>query len=291
MPLGYAVSRILDFCPHLTQGRVESRLQYASFACVDRGLLYIEVPKAASTAIKTFLRSLYTDAPLQPFIDDSRETRMEMFIHSRMNIPIPPLTLLSNEMQRELFESPDVLRFTVVRNPYLRLISAWRDKVLLREPTVEWVQSSEGDVTFTEFIAHIERAEYLDDHWARQVDLCFPGAIPFTHIGKLETLSKTSDAIASHLNAQVVFPNENSGGLRLHTAVSRRLRARIAALYAEDFTVLGYDPSDFPKPSRNSTVKADAYIREIAARNLVIAHLYAERDRLRGELKALGSAV
>jgi hypothetical protein len=292
MSLSYAVSRILDFCPHLSRECVESRLQYASFACVDRGLLYIEVPKAASTAIKTFLRSLYTDAPLQPFIDDSRETRMDMFIHSRMNIPIPPLTVLSNAVQRELLESSDVLRFTVVRNPYSRLLSAWRDKVLVREPTVEWVHSStEGNVTFAEFVAHIEQSgpEYLDAHWGRQVDLCFPAAISFTHIGKLEALSKTSDAIASHLNVQVDLPKENSGALRLQPEVSAHLRARIAAFYAEDFSIFGYDPGYFPKRPGNSAVKADAFIREITARNLVIAQLYAERDRLRGELKALRS--
>ena len=178
----YAVSRILDFCPHLNGERVEWRLGYASFACVDRGFLYIEVPKAACTAIKTFLRSLFTDAPLRLFIENNRETRRDMFIHSRSNVPIPPITSLPGAVQRELFESPDVLRFTVVRNPYARLVSAWRDKVLLREPTVEDVHSSvHGDVTFAKFVAYIEQSNPAnwDDHWAKQVDLCFPSAIPF----------------------------------------------------------------------------------------------------------------
>jgi hypothetical protein len=286
----YAVSRILDFCPHLSRKGVEWRLGYASFACVDRGFLYIEVPKAACTAIKTFLRSLYTDAPLRPFIENNRETRMDMFIHSRSNVPIPPITSLPDTVQRELFESPDALRFTVVRNPYTRLISAWRDKVLLREPTVEDVHSSvQGEITFEKFIAYIEQCSpaYWDDHWAKQVDMCFSHAIPFNHIGKVETLSKTARALNRHLGMRVALPIANSGALRIEPEFSEGTRVSIATLYADDFTEFGYDPDNFPRTLGSSKVSAAKFIHEIVERNLVIADLYAQRDRLRAQLEAL----
>lgn len=286
----YAVSRILDFCPHLTEERVKYRLGYASFACVDRGFLYIEVPKAACTAIKTFLRSLYTDAPLRPFIENNRETSIDMFIHSRSNVPIPPITSLPDTVQRQLFESSDVLRFTVVRNPYTRLISAWRDKVLLREPTVEDIHSSvQGNVTFEKFVAYLEESNppYWDDHWAKQVDLCFPAAIPFNHIGKIENLSKTAYALECHLAIRVTLPMANSGALRIEPEVSEGTRISIASLYADDFTAFGYDPDHLPKRSGCSEVSAAKFIHEIVERNLVIADLYEQRDRLRAQLEAL----
>jgi hypothetical protein len=95
----YAVSRIPDSRPYLTRDYVEWRLQYASFACVDSWFMYVEVPKAASTAIKTFLRSLCTDVPLRPFIENNRESRMDMFIHARSNVPIPPREVYAADIE------------------------------------------------------------------------------------------------------------------------------------------------------------------------------------------------
>jgi hypothetical protein len=194
MGTGYAVARILDVYPQLNSEGVEGVLAYGSFACVERRFVYVQIPKAACTAVKRLLREVVNASPLRLFGWSARETRRSMFIHDRDNVPIPPLTALDSALQRELLESPDVLRFTIVRNPYTRLVSAWRDKVVLCEPCVEDVYAAvRGEppplenktiLSFGEFVSYIERATYWDGHWGRQVDLCFPQALSFNHVRK-----------------------------------------------------------------------------------------------------------
>src|SRR5262249_59237991 len=60
MAFKYIVSRILDTYPGLQAEHVEGRLEYGSFASLKDRFLYIEVPKAASSSIKTLLRGLIT---------------------------------------------------------------------------------------------------------------------------------------------------------------------------------------------------------------------------------------
>src|SRR5262249_43473170 len=55
-------------------------------------------------------------------------------IHARDNVPLPPITALDDKDQQKLLDASDVLRFTIVRNPYSRLVSTWRTKVFLRDP-------------------------------------------------------------------------------------------------------------------------------------------------------------
>src|SRR5207253_3631085 len=86
------------------------------------------------TQMIELLRAVENAPPLKVFVDGQQETRRDQFIHARQNVPLPSLAHLDDKIQREVLESPDFIRITVVRNPYARLVSAWRNKVFLCEP-------------------------------------------------------------------------------------------------------------------------------------------------------------
>src|SRR5262249_40058209 len=104
-------------------------------------------------------------------------------IHARDNVPLPPITALDDKDQQKLLDASDVLRFTIVRNPYSRLVSTWRTKVFLRDPdTVDVYSELQAEapalgqknlVNFDEFVSYIEgtAGRIWDLHWQRQVDL------------------------------------------------------------------------------------------------------------------------
>src|SRR5437762_1753799 len=211
MAFSYIVSRVLDNYPHLDPKQVEARLAFGSFASLDNRFVYQQIPKAACTTMKMLFRELYDSEPLKLFARFLRETRRDMFIHARENIPLPPLTALEEKVQRDLLEAPDVLRFTIVRNPYTRIVSAWRDKVYLCEPSVEDVYAAvrgaapamgrKHPIEFAEFVSYLESriTEAWNPHWQRQVDLAFPKALAFTHVGKTEDLDATIGILRRHL--------------------------------------------------------------------------------------------
>jgi hypothetical protein len=301
MAFSYVVARVLDNYPHLNPRQVESRLAYASFASVDDRFVYLEVPKAACTTMKILLRELYGSAPLKLFGPLRREADRSMFVHARENVPLPPLTALGEKDQRDLLEAPDVLRFTVVRNPYARLVSAWRSKVFLCDPSVEDVYAAvrgaappvgrKQPIGFAEFVAYIESrvGETWDAHWQRQVDLIFPKAFSFTHVGRAEDFGATSGILSRHLNRQAITaPRANETFVRPAARYSEELARRVYGLYEEDFTTFGYDSDSWPRGQENypPVMNGEGLIDEIIERNVIIAQLYNERERLRKECHA-----
>ena len=217
MVVGYAVSRILDTYPNLDPKEVERQLGHGSFASLKDRFVYLEVPKAACTTMKSLLRQLYGSGPLR-FPDSHRETRRHMFVHARNNSPLPALTTLKERDQREILEAKDVLRFIIVRNPYARLVSAWRDKVYLCEPTGLAVYTDirgavptaerKIPILFPEFVSYLERTgrDKWDHHWRRQVDNAFPKALDLTHIGRTEDFVSTVEVFRRHLRRPQPIP-------------------------------------------------------------------------------------
>jgi Sulfotransferase family len=300
MAVSYAASQVLDVYPSLDPVQLEGHLRYASYASLTDRFVYLAVPKAACTTMKGLLRDLHGSAPLKLFAGPNRETRRDMFIHSRENIPFPSLNSLESKQQRELLEAPDVFRFAVVRNPYSRLISAWRDKVFLCEPSVDNVyaavrgrgpalEQQKRLIDFAEFVSYIANHPrgLWDEHWRKQVDLIFPKAISYTHIGKVEDLDSTLQIFSRHLGRQEMLnvPRENEGSIRLPAKFSIELAERVCAIYMEDFLTFGYDPKSWPidEQARTRVVSEERFINEIVERNLVISYLYDERDRLMKE--------
>ena len=298
MGRGYAVSRILDACPGLTPRVVEKRLAYGSFAHLRDRVVYLEVPKAACTVMKMVLRDLYASTPLMMYPHMSRQTKRGMFVHARANAPLPALTDLDDAAQRELLEDNDVLRFTVVRNPYTRFVSAWRDKVYLYEPTAEdvyvAVRGAAPDVAhkqpiqFAEFAEHVERtiSANTDPHWRRQVDLTYPDAIRYTHIGKTENLPATIALLYRHAGQEPppTIPRANGAALLAGASYTPSLARRVHDIYAQDFVAFDYDPAAWPcDVDAESGVTLERFVDEIMERNVVITHLYDERARLSRE--------
>lgn len=298
MGLGYAVSRILDTCPGLEPAAVEKRLAYGSFAHLRDRVVYLEVPKAACTAMKMVLRDLYVTTPLTLFPRMSRQTKRGMFVHARVNAPLPALTDLDDAAQRELLEDDDVLRLTVVRNPYTRFVSAWRDKVYLYEPTAEDVYvavrgvvpdvAHKEPIQFAEFVSYVERtiSATSDPHWRRQVDLTYPDALRFTHVGQTENLPATVALLyrrAGHEPPETM-PRANGAVLLAGASYTLGLAKRVHDIYAQDFTTFGYDPTAWPCDiDVESAVSLERFVDEVMERNVIISHLYDERARLARE--------
>jgi Sulfotransferase family len=296
MPRSYVVSRVLDFYPNLGAEEIEAHLAYSSFASINGRFVYMAVPKAACTTIKEILRNLANPGELKFSVGSTRETRRNMLLHTRENIPIPPITALNNDQQRELLEASDVLRFTVVRNPYDRLISSWRDKVLLREPGIEDVYTAvrgkppgidcKNPIRFDEFVSFIEESigSIWDPHWRRQVELTFVKAFSYNHIGKVEYISETFEALKRQTKRpDAVRASHRNSAMVLHRAeYSFALATRVYTLYQKDFVNFGYDKDSWPRNHGTKfSIPAERVIDELMERNLIIEHLYDERDRLR----------
>ncbi len=296
----YAIRVVRAECPHIDARAVDDRLRYGSFVSLKHKILYVEVPKAACTSMKMFLSRLEGAPPMKFRIAALPETRRDMFVHFRSNVPLPSLMDLDEATQQHVLTSPHFLRFCVVRNPYTRLLSAWRSKVMPCEPGYEYVyRDVMGDVpalnrkrllSFEQFLRFVEDREDLtrcNAHWRRQVDLLVPSALRYTHVGKVEELDKTAEILRRHLHLTdpLEFARTNRSATA-EIAPSDALAERIYRLYAADFQVFGYDKDSWRAASRPRVADsgtADARLMdEIVERNLVISQLHEECTLIEG---------
>jgi hypothetical protein len=266
----------------------------------------MEVPKAACTTMKFVLHQLEGGAPIKLFVGGLRETRREMFIHARENIPLVSLLDLNDETQREVLESPDFLRFTIVRNPYTRLVSAWNSKIRLCEPGFEHIHSqikkhapefrSKSLVSFEEFIDYITSncdLRTCDVHWRRQADHTFFKALNYSYVGKVETFAETLQRLGKHLKLTEPLLETPRNSSEFYTGpkyCEGILANKIYDLYRVDFDTFCYEkdwPSDYraqSNPRTDVNTLEQSLSNEIIERNLIIAHLYEKCARIETSL-------
>ncbi len=144
--------------------------------------------------------------------------------------------------------------FTVVRNPYTRLASAYLDKIVRNEEQALAVRkrmklADDQPIPFTMFLDYLEQGGLKDDpHWALQCHLLPRGLEELDFIGHVETLDQDMHWIIKRIYSDVDQgevnswnPHGTSASEKLgHLFENDALIQRARQLYQEDFNAFGY---------------------------------------------------
>lgn len=168
-----------------------------------------------------------------------------------------PATMLT-----QIFKGDDFFRFTFVRNPYARLVSAYKDKIQNNAPEKMVVLrilaekagadtanlDIETDVSFEQFIESIIDCfpRRLDVHWKPQVVVTGARWLSHHFVGKFEALDQhlkkleliTGVPIAGNL--VVHAPHKTDTKSTWRDMYSAALAQKVANYYAADFKTFGY---------------------------------------------------
>ena len=243
---------------------VRTRLRYASFVSKRHKYVYVETPKVACTTLKRLIHRV-EDCPPIPFQFGPRESKLYMLVHPRNNIPIPNV-VQAYEQAQSVMQGDEYFRFCFVRNPYMRLISAWYNKIWLGEPGMLPMRKKLlGQISdperadyqarkvahFHAFVAHLQGswdALRVNHHWRPQVLLVFPDHIHYHMIGRVEQFSAELSRFHGWLRAhgytgEVEIPrsNESLGLVDVADYLDRATAEAIYGLYRQDFERFGYD--------------------------------------------------
>ena len=217
-------------------------------------LLYVALPKAASTRIRQTLarvggRYIISLKPSRWF---------------RYRGPDGPRSMTMSAFFR-LATAADTLRFSFVRNPYARAVSCWADKfrdkplvpgdplidaylAIRRELTAGLPAGIDCSLSFPQFALFAAAVSHrrCDIHVQAQDDILSMPGITLDHIGKVESFAEDFALVLDHLGASdelrcdAMIPLNESRHDHWSTYYTPALADRIYRAYERDFDRFGY---------------------------------------------------
>lgn len=214
------------------------------------GYLYVETPKVSCTTIKRVLQLIELDWD---------EARLPENVHDRTASPLPKLWQEKRPLA-EIFQGQAYFRFSFVRNPYTRSLSAYLDKILHNE----WERQrlapqlglpADGRVSFLDFLAAVRTQdnEDRDIHWRTQHSLLRTDAVPYDFIGRFETFGagfeRVIDRIAPGKGQRALNVRADYHRTDAKSALGRYLgtkeRDLVFEIYQDDFKTFSYSADPY----------------------------------------------
>ncbi len=222
---------------------------------VSKQWRYVSIPakKVGCSTIKHTLHDLESKPPVEWWETHDGDDEMSM-----ASLGVDEVLLMLND--------PGVLKFCFVRNPYDRVFSAWKSKMLSSddsryEPVRNAIRDALGypesldgaprpTLAFGDFVRYLahsgdHRATH-DGHWCPQVDAVWWDLITYDVVGRFENFVDDLHAILRRLGAPPeVFERAQiranaSPAIPMSAAYDTELAAIVYDHYRADFDTFGY---------------------------------------------------
>ncbi|XP_068229133.1 carbohydrate sulfotransferase 11-like [Palaemon carinicauda] len=254
--------RVLDNCKEiLTLPEQTKPINSKEFLISEKfKLIWCNIFKAASSSwlYNFLLMAGYTDKEM-------RKTKTPLIDFLRHNVyKRPSVEELKSFLGREDFSS-----FIIVRNPFERLLSAFRDKIessrqAFYRPLRCYIQKTYGiqgkrlhncKPSFPAFIDYVieehRNGKAPDEHWAPYYQFCSPCQTKFDYILRFETLDQDEAFLVNEIEGlvSVIKPHKLHSSHTVYSTVTefyfRQLSAEqmtaLYAIYEKDFRIFDYD--------------------------------------------------
>ncbi|KAK3510844.1 hypothetical protein QTP70_022787 [Hemibagrus guttatus] len=244
------------------------------FVCDKHKILFCQTPKVGNTQWKKVLIVL-----------NGKFSKVEDIpanvVHDHERNGLPRLSSMSDTEITERLNT--YFKFFIVRDPFERLISAFKDKFVENPRFEPWYKhsiaptiirkyrkshrdaSGSAGLHFEDFVRYLgdePGRKHLDRqfgehviHWLTYVELCAPCDISYDVIGHHETLEQDAQYIlkAAGIEDLVSYPSIPKGITvynrtkveRYFSGISKRDIRRLYASYQGDFSLFGYHRPDF----------------------------------------------
>jgi hypothetical protein len=197
-----------------------------------RRFVYFRIPKAANSTVMVNL--------LENELEGPSKNAKRVFDR------------VSSLKQKEVAELAErFFLFTVVRNPYTRITSAYLDKVVRGKRSAKVYKKlslqASDTISFPQFCQYLQAGGVNDDpHWYRQVDLIPCGHQMLNFVGRVETLRDDLNYILKRIgsttaNGLTTWDHHRTGAnSRLKELFTPECIEIVRFVYEQDFAAFGY---------------------------------------------------
>lgn len=286
-------------------------------------IMFISVAKNACTSLKWMLAGLSGQDVKRFHAANAMQSDIAHTIHRRQLWEgVPRLGDLAEHERAEIRSDNGWFVFGVVRDPRVRLFSAWQSKLLNRdpgylryrdEPFYPRLPTRTEDVVedFAAFVDYLasgpdHKIATKDVHFRSQSAMLATPFIDYSRIYDVRELGALVHDLTEHLrglgiDSPVVLPRENSTPLGAHQVLfADGVREKIEQLYAADFEEFGHlwpfdrisaDPPDWPKPVFAGFAATAAAYEQIHSLSLQRRRLEKRLERVTEERRRLQHRV
>lgn len=251
-------------------------------------VVWVAIAKNACTSLKWMFADLVGEDPEEIYRSSRAEVSRRMCIHDRglwQHVRKP--AELSDDERSSIRAENGWFIFSVVRDPRVRIWSAWQSKFLQRDPIymrlfkdAEWlprVPQSPGDVIedfslFAQWLAtHPHARIHKDPHFAQQVTQLDRQTVPFSRIYDITELGAMASDLQAHLDSVgapglVSLGRDNDTGLAVDGDVfAGGVREQLESICQGDLSRFGAQ-WDFEKTLTKDVVWTDDALQGIAVR-------------------------
>jgi len=198
----------------------------------DRGNIFLEkynsvyfnIPKIASTSLKTVCLQLLGETLLQ----------------GTHEFDYPSIE------RNKLGAGDPYFKFAVVRNPFDIIVSCYNDKIVRNRGFAS--REAWGDLSFKEFVDKISKTPHskMNPHFRPQYTfLTRPdGELLVDYFGKFESLTEAFDTIKKRAGFpdEIVLPQRNkSSGMAAPELYTKKIKEKVAYIYKKDLDLFEYE--------------------------------------------------
>ena len=233
-------SRFVSENPEFLSYATFREIAYSIHISLNHRIVYFEVPKNASSSIKTMLHRLEYGDP-----DFEHTTFAD--VHGRDFSPL--LTPFQVHNFRKIITGGEFLLFTVFRDPFERLLSGYIDKVVNNGQFHKEIRATTGTSSssapqFKEFIYWLagQKVSDMDQHWKPQCIQSHYGTVPDLQVFSMDRLDSLSLAIQRHVGTdrfvlERTSPHKTGSKFAIDEHYDEAAKELVRRKYADDFAI------------------------------------------------------
>ena len=218
--------------------------------------IYFETAKVACSSIKKTLKYLEAETTL-----DARIPLEEIKVHQK-DILLSPSSVGLDKFC-EIVKDPTFFKFSFVRNPYTRILSAFLDKIARktkekRKFTQQFGLDFDKEIKFENFLRLIkdQSSREMNHHWRPQTDQLCWGVIDYQFVGRFENFDADFEKILNKIypncnNSNTAIdiknyqPHKTNASYKIDDFYNYTTRDLVIEIYQKDFQNFNY-PIDLP---------------------------------------------
>jgi hypothetical protein len=233
------------------------QINEAILISLRNNFVFTRVSKVANSSLKHLVYSMEKPAWSRPIRDN--------LIHDSLYGPVirPDMLGLASPILHEALFSDSFYRFTFVRNPYAKVLSAYLDRYMAKDSSLRrlvntsavrngWMSSADEDVSFSMFLRAIAETNprHMEVHISPQYVQTMIDLVTYSYVGAFETLAEDTRHVAKRLwgkdDAALGFksPSRTDATSRLLEIYTDADIALVNRVYERDFETFGYRMAD-----------------------------------------------